>query len=70
MGPATKAALVARQQADSEFQGAVLEELQGIREAINKLAGRHSLETESINERVETVEKRVSQIERVTGSAG
>ncbi len=70
MGPASKAALVARQRADSDFQSAVLEELQGIREILNRLAGRYALEQETINERIETAEGRIARLERVTGSAG
>jgi hypothetical protein len=67
MGPRSKEALVARQRADSEFQGAVLEELQGIREALNKLSGRIALDQETINERLETAEQRIADLARGTG---
>jgi hypothetical protein len=70
MGPVSRAALVRRQEADSKFQGAILEELQGIREILNRLSGRHALDSETVNERLEAIETRVSTIEHATRSAG
>ncbi len=68
MGPRSKEALVARQRADSEFQGAVLEELQGIREALNRLSGRIALDQETLDERITAAEQRIAELARGAGS--
>lgn len=68
MGPTSKDATVRRQIADSEFQGAVLEELRGIREVLNRLAGSHELDKEQVNERLDKVEERVFDLERARPS--
>lgn len=63
MGPISRAAVVKRQEADSRFQGAVLEELQGIRSVLNRLVGMNALEKETINERIDRAEKRITELE-------
>lgn len=64
MGPISRAAMVKRQITDSEFQGAVLEELQGIRAALNTLSGRIALDTETLTERIETLDQRITDAQR------
>ncbi len=64
MGPVSRAAIIKRQEADTRFQAALLEELQGIRASLNNLTGRGALETESINERIDRVEERLVTLER------
>lgn len=64
MGPASRAAIIKAQEADTRFKSALLEELQGIRAALNNLTGRGALEIESVNERVDRVEERLTTLER------
>lgn len=64
MGPASRAAIIKAQEADTRFKAALLEELQGIRSALNNLTGRGALEIESVNERIDEAEKRIAALER------
>lgn len=64
MGPVSRAALIKAQEADTRFKSALLEELQGIRSALNQQNGRGALEVESINERIDRVEERLGDLER------
>lgn len=64
MGPNSRAAIVMRQRADSEFQGAVIEELQGIRSVLNRLVGTNALDKETIHERLDRTEERIAFLER------
>jgi hypothetical protein len=64
MGPVSRAAVIKSQEADTRFKSAVLDELQGIRAALNTLTGRTALEAESINERIDRIEERLTARER------
>lgn len=64
MGPVSRAAIIKRQEAEERFFGAMIEELQGIRSALNTLTGRNALEIESINERIDQTEERLAVVER------
>lgn len=64
MGPASKAALVKRQLADSEVHAAILEELSWIRGKLNAMTGEGALDKESIDERLDKVENRIAAVER------
>jgi hypothetical protein len=64
MGPISRAAVIKAQEADTRFKSAVLDELQGIRAALNTLTGRTALEAESINERIDRIEERLTARER------
>ena len=64
MGPLSRSAVLKRWEAEEHFYGAMIEELQGIRSALNTLTGRGALEIESINERVERTEERLATLER------
>lgn len=64
MGPISRAAIIKAQEADTRFKSALLEELQGIRSALNNQNGRVALETESINERIDRIEERFGEFER------
>jgi hypothetical protein len=64
MGPVSRAAIIKRQEAEERFFGAMIEELQGIRSALNTLTGRNALEIESVNERIDQAENRIVELER------
>lgn len=64
MGPVSRAAIVKHQRAVEETLGAVLEELQGMRAALNTLNGRNAMELETVNERIDRQDERISSIER------
>lgn len=64
MGPISRASLVKIERAGVKFDAALLEELQGIREILNKMSGTHEFDKETFNERVDQVEGRLSELER------
>jgi hypothetical protein len=51
LGPISRAAVIKAQEADTRFKSAVLDELQGIRAALNTLTGRTSIVTGVVPQR-------------------
>lgn len=68
MGPVSRAAVIKHQRAVESTLGHIVDELQMMRVELQKLGGRHALDKETIDERLQRVEDRVFAIER-TGPA-
>jgi hypothetical protein len=64
MGPISRAAVLQHQRAVEKTLGHIVDELQMMRIELQKLTGRHELERETINERLERAETRLFDLER------